>query len=463
MGSLIVWMNGERVGEWGSSRHRASFFKYDPAWVSSRYARPLSLSLPFTADLEIRGKQVDDYFDNLLPDNPSIRSRIRARFRTGSTEAFDLLTAIGRDCVGAVQLLPPDEEPIGWDRVDAARLSERQVEDMLALVTGSTPLNLAEEDEFRISISGAQEKTALLSMGGSWYRPRHATPTTHILKLPLGIIGGFRGDFSDSVENEWLCAQFLHEVGIPVAEASMATFGGQRVLVVTRFDRRWVGVGASEVAKRRFAPDSGTWIARLPQEDLCQATGRPPTQKYEADGGPSMREALDLLNSSENARADRTTFLLGQLAFWLLAATDGHAKNFSLWTEAGGAYRLTPLYDVISAWPVMGAGPRQLALQKAKLAMAVRGKRAHYRLNEILGRHWAELADKSGVPDLLELMQRLVVMAPAAMERLESRLPKGFPERVYGAIRDGVAGQARRFEQTLGSGRSRRIMGQAGS
>ena len=451
MGSLIVWMNGERVGEWGASRNGASFFKYDDAWVSSRYARPLSLSLPFTANLQIRGQQVDDYFDNLLPDNQSIRSRIRARFRTASTEAFDLLTAIGRDCVGAVQLLPPGEEPIGWDRIDAVRLSEREVEEMLAQVTATTPLTMADEDEFRISISGAQEKTALLSMGGAWHRPRHATPTTHILKLPLGIIGGFRGDLSDSVENEWLCAQFLHEIGIPVAQVSMATFGKQRALVVTRFDRRWVGVNASEVPKKRFIPDKGTWIARLPQEDFCQATGRPPTQKYEADGGPSMRESLDLLNSSENARSDRTTFLLAQLAFWLLAATDGHAKNFSLSNEAGGAYRLTPLYDVISAWPVMGPGARQLAFQKAKLAMAVHGKRAHYRLNEILGRHWAEVADESGIPGLLELMQRLVVMAPEAMERLEGRLPKGFPERVYATIRDGVARQARRFEQTLPS------------
>jgi serine/threonine-protein kinase HipA len=449
VGSLIVWMNGERVGEWGTSRHGASFFKYDPAWLGSRYARPLSLSLPFTANLEIRGQQVDDYFDNLLPDNPGIRSRIRARFRTASTEAFDLLTAIGRDCVGAVQLLPPGEEPVGWDRIDAVRLSERDVEDLLAQVTAATPLGLADEDEFRISISGAQEKTALLSMRGTWHRPRNATPTTHILKLPLGIIGGFRGDFSDSVENEWLCAQFLGELDIPVAQVSLATFGAQRALVVTRFDRRWVGVKAADVAKRSFAPGKGNWIARLPQEDFCQATGRPPTQKYEADGGPSMRESLELLNNSENARSDRTTFLLAQLAFWLLAATDGHGKNFSLWHEAGGAFRLTPLYDVISAWPVMGAGAGQLAFQKAKLAMAVHGKRAHYRLNEILGRHWAELAEKSGIPGLLELMQQLVAMAPGAMEGLEARLPRGFPERVYTTIRAGVVRQARRFEQTL--------------
>src|SRR6185503_3346582 len=100
MPSLTVWMNGECVGEWGTARGGTPFFRYEREWAQSPHARPLSLSLPLTANLEIR-------------------SRIRTRFRTASTDAFDLLTAIGRDCVGAVQLLPPNEEPTGWNRIDA--------------------------------------------------------------------------------------------------------------------------------------------------------------------------------------------------------------------------------------------------------------------------------------------------------------------------------------------------------
>jgi serine/threonine-protein kinase HipA len=446
MASLIVWMNGDRVGEWGTSRHGASYFRYDESWVSSRQARPLSLSLPFTADLEIRGAQVDDYFDNLLPDNLAIRNRIRARFRTASTDAFDLLTAIGRDCVGAVQLLPPDDTPIGWDHIEVERLTEREVEQLLAQVTATSPLTSDERDEFRISITGAQEKTALLGMGGAWFRPRHATPTTHILKLPLGIIGGFRGDFSDSVENEWLCTQFLRELGLPVAESQVATFGTQRALVVTRFDRRWIGADESAIQKARFKPGKGVWIARLPQEDFCQATGRPYTQKYEADGGPSIGESLDLLNNSESAESDKRHFLLAQLTFWLLAATDGHGKNFSIYHRAGGTYGMTPLYDVLSAWPIIGARNNQLALQKVKLAMAIRGKRAHYRLNEITRRHWEDLAEHSGVPGLRDGMSTLIERAPAAIERLESLLPREFPERVYTSIRGGVLQQVRKFK-----------------
>jgi serine/threonine-protein kinase HipA len=448
--SLVVWMNGERVGEWGTGRRGGSpFFRYDRSWVDSKRARALSLSLPLTADLEIRGPQVDNYFDNLLPDNPAIRSRIRSRFKTDSAATFDLLTAIGRDCVGAVQLLPPDEEPVGWDRVDSTVLTAGGVEKILREVTSPAALSEAEMDEFRISLAGAQEKTALLGMAGRWFRPQGATPTTHIFKLPLGIVGGFRGDFSDSVENEWLCARFLRELNLPVAQSAMTTFGEQRALVVTRFDRQWQGAEAAAIRKKDFKPHKGVWIARLPQEDLCQATGRPQSQKYEADGGPSIVEALNLLANSESPADDQSSFVLAQLAFWLLAATDGHGKNFSLRNRAGGVYSMTPLYDVLSAWPIIGHGKNQLPLEKAKLAMALRSKRAHYRLNEISARHWQELAQRAGVPGLWERMQLFVESAGPAFDRLEAQLPVKFPERVHSSIRAGVRSQVRRFTQTL--------------
>jgi len=452
MASLIVWMNGERVGEWGTLRGgRTPFFRYEESWANAPHGRALSLSLPLTVDREVRGPAVEYYFDNLLPDSPAIRSRIRTRFKTRSADAFDLLVAIGRDCVGAVQLLPPNVEPLGFDHIDAAPLTEAEIEQALHDVTMTTPLTDEEQDDFRISLAGAQEKTALLHMAGRWFRPHHATPTTHILKLPLGIIGGFRGDFSDSVENEWLCAQVLRELELPVAAAAIARFGDQRALVVTRFDRRWIGVDPLEVQKKSFRPSKGTWIARLPQEDLCQAMGLPHTLRYEADGGPSISDALALLANSEHPAQDQTTFVLAQLAFWLLAATDGHGKNFSLHQEAGGTYRLTPLYDVLSVWPIVGHGKNQLAPEKANLAMSLRGRRAHYRLNEITGRHWHELAGRTGVPGLWARMQSFVESAPEAFDRLEKRLPRAFPERVYATIRHGIRAQGRRFAETLGS------------
>jgi serine/threonine-protein kinase HipA len=450
VGSLNVWMNGELVGEWTTSRTGTPLFRYADAWPQSPRARALSLSLPITADLVVRGAVVDNYFDNLLPDNPDIRRRIRERFGTRSTEAFDLLEAIGRDCVGAVQLLPLDQEPVGWNRVMATPLTEAAMEKLLRSVAAPPPLGRHDgrhddDDDFRISIAGAQEKTALLSMGGVWFRPRGATPTTHILKLPLGIVGNFRGDFSDSVENEWLCSQLIREFGLPIAETAILHCGQQTVLSVKRFDRRWIGADEAKVLQPGFEPQEGVWIARLPQEDFCQVTGRPWTQKYETEGGPSIEDILEILAGSDDADADRANFALTQLAFWLLAATDGHAKNFSIHSHAGGSFGMTPLYDVLSAWPIIGPGANQLPIQDVKLAMSVRGRTRHYRLREIQARHWRTLASLVGSPKLWEKMQELAATADAKVESVRERLPAHFPERVIDTIQKGVRQQAAIF------------------
>ena len=445
MPSLAAWMNGQRVGTWSTGKSEASTFNYDAAWRNSKFFRALSLSIPVTTDLEVRGPNVTYYFDNLLPDNPDIRKRIGTRFKV-RTDAFDLLTAIGRDCVGAVQLLPPDSTPEGWDRISAIALSEAKVAAHLRSVVAppSTFAGDEDPDEFRISIAGAQEKSAFLRMGGRWFRPEGSTPTTHIVKLPMGIIAGGL-DFKLSVENEWLCAQFLEAIGLNVANTSIERFEDLTVLVVERFDRRWLGAEPAVVNKRGFSPTKGVYLVRLPQEDFCQALGLPLQKKYENHGGPSMADGLQLLSSSEQSAADRSHFVMTQLMFWLLAAPDGHAKNFSIQHSVGGRYHLTPLYDVLSAWPLIGKGPKLRQYERMSLAMAVRGKNAHYRLNSIQTRHWFELARSVGVQGLWEGMIESVERAPDAIASIEKKLPKEFPETVYAAIAKGIGRHAKAF------------------
>jgi serine/threonine-protein kinase HipA len=444
MAQLQIWMNGKAVAVWSTLRTGTSVLRYHEAWAQSDEGRPLSLSLPFTVGLEHRGNAVGNYFDNLLPDSTEIRRRVRRRFHARSDDPFDLLSAIGRDCVGAVQLLPPGAEPQGWNRVEAEPLKEADVDKILASVTSDAPLGQHDEDDLRISIAGAQEKTALLRMAGRWYRPKGATPTTHILKLPLGLVGNMRADMSGSVENEWLCAELMNAMGIPTAETVIGTFGETKVLVVTRFDRRWQGVAAGAEGKPRFKASDGAWIARLPQEDFCQALGIAPERKYESEGGPSLQECLAVLANSEQAGDDRATFALAQLAFWLLAATDGHAKNFSIQHRRGGRFGLAPLYDVLSAWPIIGTGPNQLPYQRAKLAMGLRGKNAHYRLREIGTRHWQRLASSCG-PDVWARMTAMVESVDGALQSVERRLPAGFPGGIWEPIAQGMRRHAVQF------------------
>ena len=195
--------------------------------------------------------------------------------------------------------------------------------------------------------------------------------------------------------------------------------------------------------------EEGKWIARLPQEDFCQATGTPAVFKYESDGGPGIRTILSLLSGSSNARSDKAAFARAQLAFWLLAATDGHAKNFSIFLHRGGEYRMTPLYDVLSMWPIIGNGPNLVSPFKARLALALRAKNPHYQLATIQTRHWRALALQTGVADAFDGMLALVGGAPSALQRVEHELPADFPEPLWLAVKAGVLAQCERFEAGL--------------
>ena len=440
-GRLAVWTNGSLIGTWDfiAGEHQ---FKYAESWLTSPASRRLSLSLPFVpGNLPHKGQFVGNFFDNLLPDSDSIRRRLQEKFKAYSSDAFDLLSAIGRDCVGAVQLLPVDDEPTGWNRIDAQPLDEKGVERVIdnALSPARILGHESDRDDLRISLAGAQEKTALLWHEGRWCKPLGATPTTHILKLPIGLVGNMRADMTTSVENEWLCAQLMTAFGFPMAGCEISTFASRKALVVQRFDRS-PAIGA----------DGTPWLARLPQEDFCQAMGLPSSMKYQSDGGPGIRELMRVMELGSNALADKLTFIKTQLAFWLMAATDGHAKNFSIFLERGGGYRMTPLYDVLSMWPIIGLGHNQLSPRRAKLAMSLRGKNVHYHLHEIHSRHWQALAAQSGVPDAFDQMGGMVLQVPLALEETQAQLPAEFPNRVFAAIQRGMMGQAQKFMDELG-------------
>lgn len=432
--ALKVWMNGEMVGTWSKTTANVDVFSYEESWRGSPRARPLSLTLPFLPGNEAhRGAHVKSWFENLLPDSSEILKRIARKFGVANNTR-SLLAEIGRDCVGAVQILPPDEIPIDSGELEIDPLTTSDVARVLRGVTGNSALNLGEipNDEFRISVAGAQEKTALLRLDNCWYRTRGATPTTHILKLPLGLVGNMRYDLEHSIANEWLCLHLLDALGFDVASSEMATFSDEvsteRVLVVERFDRQW--------------RTDGTGLIRLPQEDLCQATGTPPDKKYESDGGPGISRVVQLLRAGIMPYEDVRTFVLTQVAFWLLAAVDGHAKNFSVFLRPDG-YTLTPLYDVLSAWPIIGHGPNKLPVQKAKLAMALRCKNPHYEIARISTRHWRCLAEQAGVA--FSEMEALVANVPTAIAKTHAMLPADFPESVWQAITEGLSRNAELF------------------
>lgn len=418
---LFVSMNDQLVGELWKLSNGALQFKYAKTWLNSEYARSLSLSLPLSEKV-FEGDVIYNFLDNLLPDNDVIRAKMQARFQTSTTQPFDLLAAVGNDCVGAIQL--SSELVKNHSSIQAKPLTENQLAELLAGY-GTNPLGMLEsEQDFRISIAGAQEKTALLKMDGKWYLPKGKTPTTHILKLPIGVLAHNNLDLSQSCENEWLCMQIAEAYGLPVAETEVVTFENQKALAVKRFDRKWLGDAK---------------LVRLPQEDMCQALGVAPAIKYEVDGGPSIKNMMDVLRGSQNANQDREILFKSQVLFWLLAAPDGHGKNFSLFIEADNAYRLTPLYDILSAYPLMGG--TGLQKQKIKMAMAVKGKSRHYKWHSILPRHFITTAKAVGYSEKLALahLEYMFSQTKEVIESVIQSMPANFPKAISSPILKGLA------------------------
>ncbi len=420
---LYVFMNGRLVGELDKLTNGAMTFQYAELWLSATGARPLSLSLPLRRPI-YEGDQVYNFFDNLLPDSRVIRDRIQARFKIASGQPFDLLAAIGSDCIGSIQL--------GWDstldsveKTTARSLSNSEIARMLENCR-TYPLGMDRENaDFRISIAGAQEKTALLWYKKQWCLPIGTTPTSHILKLPMGMIANNDIDLSDSCENEWLCLEIAKAFGLPTANAQVVKFDDVKVLVVERFDRRW--------------SQNGQWLMRIPQEDLCQALGVSPNLKYQADGGPGIVQIMQLLLGAENSDTAREQFFRSQILFWLLAAIDGHAKNFSIYIQPSGSYRLTPLYDIISAYPIMTS--QKLPKQKAKMAMALRGtKTNYYHWAKIQSRHFVSTAQSVKFSPLQarKLVQNMLEQVQDVTEQIAKELPTNFPTHVSEPILQGM-------------------------
>lgn len=412
---LRVYLNNRLVGQLSKEPSGAVIFRYDNAWLTRRGAFPVSLSLPLREDA-YRGERVSAVFENLLPDSDALRRRVAERVGARGIDAYNLLARIGRDCVGALQFIAGDDEIPDTKAIRGEAVDDSAIETLLNNLA-QAPLGLNRDDDFRISVAGAQEKTALLWHDGRWLKPHGTTPTTHIFKTQIGTLpNGI--DLTNSVENEFYCLALTEAFGLPVNKARIATFGKTRALVIERFDRRWT---------------EGGRLIRLPQEDCCQAHSVPPTLKYESEGGPGIAAILNLLKGSDTPAEDQKTFLAAQMLFWIIGATDGHAKNFSVFLTPGGGYQLTPLYDILTAQPSLDLNQR--ARKQMKMAMAV-GTNRHYRIDQIHPRHFLQTAAAVKLPDSVvkAAMSHVAEHGERAFAHVTDLLPRDFPESIHASI-----------------------------
>jgi serine/threonine-protein kinase HipA len=216
----------------------------------------------------------------------------------------------------------------------------------------------------------------------------------------------------------------LEGFGIPVPKASIEYFDSIKVLVVGRFDR--------ELSKDK------KWIIRLPQEDMCQASGYSPALKYEADGGPGIGSIMNTLQSSIEPDKDRRLFMKTVFVYWILGAIDGHAKNFSIYLRARGRFSLAPLYDVMSAYPL--TAKRQIEQKKMKMAMGLHSKNVHYHWHNLQRRHWLSQAKKCSYPekDMAAIIEEIVTKTEQVISEISGDLPYNIPDSIREPILSGM-------------------------
>ena len=426
---LNVLINNRLCGRLEKQANGAISFQYDAAWLSWEATFPVSLSLPLQ-EAPWRGEAVVSVFDNLLPDNAHVRRKVAERTGAAGADAYSLLEQIGRDCVGAMQFLPDGEAADALRPIEGAPISDEEIETLLANLARA-PLGIDTAQDFRISVAGAQEKTALLRHHGRWLRPIGTTPTTHILKPQLGEIPTSSGtvDLSDSVENEHYCLALLESFQLPVAKTEIATFGARKVLVVHRFDR---------VLR-------GERLIRLPQEDFCQILSTPSSRKYQKDAGPGAADLIAKLQEGDDPLSDQAKVLKSQIVFWLIGATDGHAKNFSVFLRPGGRFALTPFYDVLSAQPAFDA--KRIPHNHFTVAMAA-GANNHYRALDIHGRHFVETARNGGLgPTIIrQVIEEVMADAPKVADEALGKMPADFPPAIHASIARAIAARLPRLE-----------------
>ncbi len=353
---LAAYVDGQRVGTFTSVGGRVAF-SFDNEWRHRARRMELSLSMPKSLQRH-EGAAPVNFLWNLLPDSERVLERWGQRFQVSPRNPMALLSYVGKDTAGAVQLTEDDAstleapgrlEPITNKEI-AAHIRQLRDDPDAWFVPG--------HGDGYFSLAGAQSKFALARTGEGWAVPTGHAASTHIFKT--GIRGLDRSDL-----NEHLSLSAAGRLGLSVVRSEIARFEDETVIIVERYDR---GVGENGEVKR------------IHQEDFAQAAAIHPSLKYQSQGGPGINQVTSIIRTARGRdRRSAERFFEATLFSWAALATDAHAKNYSLVHSDTDGPSLAPLYDVATALPYPDINDR-----KAKLAMSFSG---HYRQREIELRH----------------------------------------------------------------------------
>jgi len=361
--ALDVYLHSRLVGQLIQDEHGQMTFRYASSWLDASDVVPLSHSLSLQKEPFVRNES-RGFFAGLLPEE-SKRQIIAKNLGISDRNDFAMLEQIGGECAGAVTFLPEGQGPP--EQECSYRLLTN--EDLAKLLKDlpRRPL-MAGEDGVRLSLAGAQDKIAVHVAGDQISLPLDGSPSTHILKPAIEHYEGI-------VFNEAFCMSLAHVTGLNAAKIEIRRVEDIDCLLIERYDRRAV-TGPSG------APGL---LEREHQEDFCQALGVVPENKYQNEGGPSLKQCFDLLRQVSSVPVLDLRALLDAVIFnFLVGNHDAHGKNFSI--IYGRETRLAPLYDIVSTafYPELST----------KMAMTLGGE---YASEKITARHFDVFADEVGL------------------------------------------------------------------
>lgn len=360
---LDVYLWDQKVGRLWLNEKRRFVFQYDAAWVSKKGALPLSLQIPLRVEA-----YPDDFsrpfFSNLLPE-AEIKQTIAQRLQISVSNDFAMLNRIGGECAGAVSVLPSGV-------VLAVKPGYRKLneEELHRIITDlpRRPL-MAGLEGMRLSLAGAQNKLPVYMEGNRIFIASGNAPSTHILKPPIREMAG-------TVENEAFCMMLAQKLGLDTPPVLIRR-GADECFIIQRYDR---------------SRGKDGHVVRMHQEDFCQSLGFLPDQKYESEGGPSLKQCFALLQEkSIRPAADRMALLRWVIFNYLIGNADAHAKNLAIiFTDQGP--RLAPFYDLIctQVYPDL----------VEKSAMRIGGEN---RPSWVRQKHWEKLGESIAIKSSLVL------------------------------------------------------------
>ncbi len=386
--TLDVYLHKELVGHLIQNDGGQMVFGYAESWLQRPNAAPLSHSLPLRRERFTR-KECRGYFAGVLPEE-SKREIIARNLGISERNDYAMLERIGGECAGAVTFLSAGETlPAREDHYRG--LSSPELAGILRELP-RRPL-LAGEAGIRLSLAGAQDKIAVRVEGDAVSLPLGGAPSTHILKPAVERFAGV-------VFNEAYCMRLAAAVGLPAAKAEIRRVEDVEYLLVERYDRT-----------HRQGPE-GVTLDRLHQEDFCQALGIVSENKYQKEGGPSLKRCFALLRDVSSAPVLDLARLLDVVVFnFLVGNNDAHGKNLSLLYRGVGTAsmetRLAPLYDVVST--------RYYPELTRELAMKIGGE---YSSDRVSKANFEQLAEDAGLAKPL-VRNRVPELAEAVLSNLD--------------------------------------------